>query len=611
MKVWLSIAAAIAALSTAQAVLVNPLPKPVNMTWSNDGPITLTSGFKIKTPNNAILSEAASRNVQLISKERYVPKAPEGLMPNWPPYPGADGPFTTKRSARSINSLDVKVANLTADLQHGVDESYTLSIAPGAASISAQTVWGALRGMETFNQIVIQNPSGGQDLIVENSVHISDAPIYPHRGLLLDTARNFCPVESILKQIDALAWSKMNVLHWHMSDTQSWPMQIKAYPQMTKDAYSASQIYTTNDVKTVINYARQRGVRVLPELDMPAHANSGWKQIDPKIVSCGDSWWDNDGWTQHTAVEPPPGQLDIAYNGTYTAITNVYNELAAAFPEQFWHGGWDEPVPYCYNYSSSVHEWFAANSSRTFTDLYNYFVENVHPILTSKKSRAIYWEDVILGTPSVDPSLLPSKTTIMQTWNNGPVNTKKLTSMGYDVIVSSADFYYLDCGFGGWVTNDNRYDQDANNGAIIGGLEVMSWGAPAGGFNYLGTGGSWCAPYKSWQRIYDYDVTYNLTSAEAAHVLGGEVAMWSEQADATVVDGKVWPRTAAFAESMWSGNLDSAGNKRYRDMTQRILEFRERLVGRGVSAAPLVPQYCLSRPHQCDLNRAEFVAGFD
>jgi hexosaminidase len=121
-------------------------------------------------------------------------------------------------------------------------------------------------------------------------------------------------------------------------------------------------------------------------------------------------------------------------------------------------------------------------------------------------------------------------------------------------------------------------------------------------YNYGGGGGSWCAPYKTWQRIYDYDFTLNLTSQQAAHVLGAEAPLWSEQVDDTVISSKMWPRAAALAELTWSGNKDPVtGIKRTTQMTQRILNFREYLVANGVMAAPLQPQYCLRNPHACDL----------
>jgi hexosaminidase len=120
-------------------------------------------------------------------------------------------------------------------------------------------------------------------------------------------------------------------------------------------------------------------------------------------------------------------------------------------------------------------------------------------------------------------------------------------------------------------------------------------------FNYGGNGVSWCAPYKTWQRIYDYDFTTNLTSAEASHIIGSTAVLWSKQVNDTVISGKMWPRAAALTELMWSRNRNADGTKRTTDMTQWILNFREYLVANGVMATPLVPKHFLQHPHACDL----------
>ncbi|EGW32125.1 uncharacterized protein SPAPADRAFT_61209 [Spathaspora passalidarum NRRL Y-27907] len=352
---------------------------------------------------------------------------------------------------------------------------------------------------------------------------------------------------------------------------------------MINDAYSPREIYTKQDILYVINYAYERGVRIVPEVDMPGHARAGWRQVNPDIVTCGDSWWSNDVWANHTAVEPPPGQLNILMPETYEVITDVYEELSSIFPDNFFHVGADELQEPCYYMSPLIMDnWFEKN--RTMNDLTQYYVDKALPIFfnVSADRKLIMWEDII--TTPEGAHTLPTENIILQSWNNDLVNIKNLTSQGYDVIVSSASHFYLDCGYGGWVTNDPRYvdipdNDDFNNGQ----------------------GGSWCAPYKTWQRIYDYDFTANLTAEEAQHVVGAEVALWSEQVDSTVLISKIWPRTAALAESTWSGNRDDEGHLRTNLLTSRILNFREYLVALGHAASPLVPKYCLQNPHACDL----------
>ncbi|THC87218.1 hypothetical protein EYZ11_013335 [Aspergillus tanneri] len=324
-------------------------------------------------------------------------------------------------------------------------------------------------------------------------------------------------------------------------------------------AYSAHEIYSHADLHKITAYARARGIRIIPEIDMPSHASAGWRQVDPEMVTCTDSWWSNDVWELHTAVEPNPGQLDIIYDGTYEVVRDVYNELSDIFPDHWFHVGGGEIQPNCFNFSSHVREWFAEDPKRTYHDLLQHWVDRAAPIFRSysDRRRLIMWE--------------------------------MSSSRGYDVIVSSADFMYLDCGHGGWVTNDPRYNVMNNPDA----------NTPNS--NYLGNGGSWCAPYKAWQRIYNYDFTLNLTDAQAKHIIGATAPLWTEQADDVTVSSLLWPRAAALAELVWSGNRDAKGRKRTTEMTQRIINFREYLVANGIMATVLVPKYCLQHPHACDL----------
>ncbi|GJJ77210.1 hexosaminidase [Entomortierella parvispora] len=607
MKISIAAAIGLVALTMTEAVKVNPLPAPVTIKWASSGPVKVDNNFRIVGPKNDILSKAYARTASLIKSERWTPQTWEQPIGTFPPYPILSKKSDVEDSSNhhgkaTLKTINVVVSDLKADLQLGVDESYTLDItAAGQGTIKSKTVWGALNAFQTLNQIIINDGHNG--LHIEQPVHIEDAPKYSHRGVLYDTGRNFYNLKSLYRQIDALSYAKMNVFHWHITDSQSWPVEIKKHPQMTKDAYSSREVYSQKDIAALIKYGRERGVRIIPEVDMPGHSSSGWKQVDPKAVTCADSWWDNDGWTYHSAVEPNPGQLDISYDGTYKLIKDVYSELSKVFTDNVFHVGFDELQTYCFNYSTSAMDWFKSRPGSTYPDFAQYYIDHALPIFQDKPSRRLMmWEDVILS-PDIPAKKVPTSV-IMQSWNNGVENIQKLAAAGYDIVVSSSDFVYLDCGYGGWVTNDPRYNvnappplpqaiQDAFNDNPSAYTPVTT--------NYQGFGASWCAPYKTWQRMYDYDFTAGLTAAEAKHILGGEAAIWSEQSDSAVIDNKVWPRTAAWAESLWSGNRNAQGYKRTTELSARIFEFRERLLERGINAAPLVPKYCLQHPHHCDL----------
>lgn len=249
------------------------------------------------------------------------------------------------------------------------------------------------------------------------------------------------------------------------------------------------------------------------------------------------------------------------------------------FPDQLYHGGADEVTPSCWETDPSIQNFLAKKG--TLSQVLEIFVNSTLPHILSLNRTVVYWEDVLLDdNVRVTPSSLPVENVILQTWNNGPNNTKRIVSSGYRAIVSSSDFYYLDCGHGSFLGNDSRYDQPP-------------------GFDQ-GKGGSWCAPFKTWQTIYNYDITYGLNKVEAGLVLGGEVALWSEQADSTVMDSRIWPRASAMAEALWSGNRDETGMKRFAEATDRLNEWRYRMVSRGIGAEPIQPLWCIKNPGMCN-----------
>ncbi|KAL1993295.1 hypothetical protein VTN49DRAFT_3244 [Thermomyces lanuginosus] len=588
------------------AVKVNPLPAPRSITWDENGnEVRVSNHVWLDAPKNKILQDAWDRTWRWIFLTRWEPAAVDGPFPDFDPFPGTENTSETtdannvrRNFGSAVDKVRVTVDDLNADLQAGVDESYTLEVRSGSKSIdiSAKTVWGALHAFTTLQQIVIKSPNEWNQLIIEKPVRIEDSPLYPWRGIMIDTGRNYIEPAKIIEQIRAMSLAKLNLLHWHLVDTQSWPIEIKKYGVMTKDAYSKREIYSQRDLAHIIEVARQYGVRVVPEVDMPGHAASGWQQVDPEIVSCANSWWSNDVWDYHTAVQPNPGQLDPLNDKTYEVVRTVYEELSRIFKDNVFHVGGDELQPNCYNFSKRVMEFLNEDKTRTNDDVVQYWVDHAFPMFRNKKDRKLLiWEDIAIGEPKAKK--LDKEGLIVQSWNNGRDNVRKLVKEGYDVVVSSSDFWYLDCGFGGYVTNDARYNVQDNPDED---------GTP--NFNWGGNGGSWCAPYKTWQRIYNYDFDEGLTEEERKHILGGISPLWSEQVDGTVITGKIWPRAAALAERLWSGNRDpETGKKRTTKLSARIFNFREYLLANGIPAAPVVPKYCIQHPHACDLYRDQDI----
>ncbi|CAH2353548.1 beta-hexosaminidase [[Candida] railenensis] len=571
-----SSAIALQSIVSVSAVVVNPLPAPRNITWGNSGSIEISPSLSLNLGNaSEIVSQAFERTWERVVDLKWYPAAIEQPLASYvtTPYRKRDV------SGVVVSRINIDIEDVDIPLQLGVDESYKLDVESGSGeiSIASATTWGALHALTTFQQLIIyQNGS----FILEEPVSIWDAPLYPHRGIMIDSGRNFLQKKKILEQIEAMSLCKLNSLHWHIDDSQSWPIEIIKYPEMTEDAYSAREVYTQQDIKDVVAYGKVRGVRIIPEIDMPGHSRAGWQKVNPEIVSCADIFW------TESAVEPAPGQLNPVNNDTYKIVQDVYDELSALFDDNIFHVGADELQETCYNFSTSVREWYAEDESRTISDLLQLWVDKTEPIFMNTPDRRLtMWEDVVMTTHARNVS----KNVILQSWDVAS-NVKNLTSQGYDVIVSSYLHFYLDCGFSGFVTNDPRYiDVPANDD-----------------FNE-NNAGSWCGPYKSWQRIYDYDFTQNLTETEKSHVLGAEVCLWSEQVDSAVITQKIWPRTAALAESTWSGNKNAEGYFRTNFVSQRIFNFREYLVAIGIDASPLVPKFCLQNPHACDLYQNQTI----
>lgn len=299
-------------------------------------------------------------------------------------------------------------------------------------------------------------------------------------------------------------------------------------------------------------------------------------------MSCANKFWWPAGtkWEDRLASEPGTGQLNPLHPKTFGVMINVLENVASIFPENFFHSGGDEILPACWKSDSLIQSFLSTGG--TLSEVLEKFINFVFPFIVALDKTAIYWEDVILDNEiKVDPSYLSPEYTIFQSWKNNTESTKKIVQAGYRVIVSSSDYYYLDCGHGGFLGNDSLYDQPPEIQKAAG-------------------GGSWCSPFKTWQTVYNYDITEGLTEEEKELVLGGEVALWSEQADGTVVDARLWPRTSAMAEALWSGNRDETGKKRYAEATDRLNEWRHRMVNRGIRAEPIQPLWCLQNPEMCN-----------
>ena len=243
--------------------------RPVNSLWPI--PVSMTVGAANVSVSPAFTFVAATASADLTAAFARV-------------RPLIFGHASTAPGA--LTQLIVTVANVNVPLQLGVNESYTLTIpADGsAATLTAPTVYGAYHGLQTFSQLVQWSFDSQAYLVMEAPLVVTDAPRFSWRGILVDTSRHFQPLSTLYLIIDSLSYSKMNIMHWHMVDTQSWPVESKKYPNLWMAAWSPSERYTLTDVAAVVEYGRARGVRIVPEFDTPGHAGSvclGYPQACP------------------------------------------------------------------------------------------------------------------------------------------------------------------------------------------------------------------------------------------------------------------------------------------------------------------------------------------
>ncbi|HSA54531.1 MAG TPA: family 20 glycosylhydrolase [Gemmatimonadaceae bacterium] len=375
------------------------------------------------------------------------------------------------------------------------NESYSLTVTPLNATLRARTVVGAMRGLETLLQLVESDAVG----FYLPAVRIQDAPRFRWRGLLLDVGRHFTPVETIKRTLDGMAAVKMNVFHWHLSEDQGFRVESKRYPKL-HTLGSDSLYYTQAQIREIVAYARDRGIRVVPEFDMPGHATA-WFVGYPHLASLPGPFEIWRRWGLGGA------SFDPTREAVYTFIDNFIAEMAPLFPDRYWHVGGDEVDPRHWNDNPRIRAYRRQNGMRTTADLQAYFNRRLTRILTKHEKRLVGWDEVLHAT-------LP-RASVVQSWR-GVQYLGQSTSRGHASILSAP--YYLDH----IRTAEEHYNAD---------------------------------PIPPWT---------DLTPEQQALVLGGEACMWGEHVTAETVDSRIWPRLAAIAERLWSPRETIHVNDMYR-----------------------------------------------
>ncbi|KAH8045296.1 N-acetyl-beta-D-galactosaminidase [Aureococcus anophagefferens] len=287
----------------------------------------------------------------------------------------------------SAGAVEVTVKDGAADLQLGVSEAYELDVpatfyssGSAVAKLTADTVVGAYRGLETLSQLIRFDFASSSYVVDGAPIKISDAPRFPHREILLDSARHYEPVRVIEAILDSLAYAKLNTLHWHVSDSQSFPFVAPSHPELAEAAaFSPGERYTAGDVAAVVAYARSLGIRVVVEVDTPGHAASFCKS-NPDVCPAPDC--------------PEPLLLS---NKTFELIGDIFADFAAVTTDEIFHLGGDEVRYDCWNKSDAMKAWMAAEKLATFDDAYAYAVQRVAAGVKAAHGRAAIQCALVLG----------------------------------------------------------------------------------------------------------------------------------------------------------------------------------------------------------------------
>jgi hexosaminidase len=364
------------------------------------------------------------------------------------------------------------------------DESYRLEISPISARVSAPTVTGALRGMETFSQLI----AADADSFFVPTLRIDDRPRFTWRGLMLDAARHWMPVPVIERNLDAMAAVKLNVFHWHLSDDQGFRVESRLFPKL-QQLGSDGNFYTQSDVRRVIAYARDRGIRVVPEFDMPGHTTS-WLVGYPELASAPGRYEIERKWGIFEPV------LDPTREEVYKFLDAFLGEMAGLFPDAYFHLGGDEVLDTQWKQSRTIQAFAAKKGFQTSAELHAYFNRRIQALLAKHGKKMIGWDEVLAPGLAAD--------VLIQSWR-GQKSLADAARQGHRGILSYG--YYLDH----MQPASFHYQIDPVSGE-----------------------------------------TAALSAQETALVLGGEACMWSEYVTEETLPSRIWPRLAAIAERFWS-----------------------------------------------------------
>lgn len=464
------------------------------------GRLPVTAGFQVAWVNfqSPRLGAAVARTLRAWERR-------SGLtLPRTP-----TGEYALAANA-AVATLVIDCAAASAPVPRlGEDESYQLDIASAQARLRAPTELGVLRGLATLTQL-LQSDANGWFL---PAAVIADQPRFPWRGLMIDVCRHWQPKEVIERNLDGMALVKLNVLHLHLTEDQGFRIESKRFPRL-QERGSDGHFFTQDEMRGIIAYAAARGIRVVPEFDMPGHATS-WVTAYPELASAPGPYAIERKWGVFNPV------LDPTNEAVYELLDGFLGEMAALFADDYLHIGGDENNGVQWNANPRIQAFIREHQLRDNAGLHAWFNGRVQAILARNGKKLVGWDEIL------HPDLPAGS--VVHSWR-GPDGIAAATRRGFPTILSNG--YYIDL----CESTARHYLNDP---------------LPPGN---------------------------TLTDDQRRLVLGGEATMWAEWVTPETIDSRIWPRTAAIAERLWS----PAERRDVPDMYRRLAVASRRLEEAGM-----------------------------
>jgi hexosaminidase len=510
------------------------------------------------------------------------------------------------------------------------DENYTIRVSEKKIVVKAPEETGIIYALETLLQLTRQK----NGVWIIPSLRVNDQPRYPWRGLMIDVSRHWVPKEVILRNLDAMAKVKMNVFHWHLSDNQGFRIESKLFPKL-HEMGSNGDYYTQDEIREVVEFAADRGIRVVPEFDIPGHTTS-WFPGYPELAS-GPGPYQID--TGMIGVQPV---MDPTREEVYEFLDQFLGEITGLFPDQYMHIGGDEVVPIQWNENPDIQLYMKENDLKDAHALQAHFNIRLQGIVADHGRIMMGWDEIL------HPDL-PKEGITVQTWRDH-ASLWESARQGYKAVLSAG--YYLDhkqpasyhyqvdptviqgavdieidtLNWKGWectlsvgdmlmdgalflfgegeasrgilnfmggsmgftqvtqegdrlsfevktTMGDLKFETETEGDSISGLARISVFNLTLNGHRSGGTDMPEGTPLPEFKKIEP------LTPEQESNLMGGEACMWSEMVDERTIDSRIWPRAAAIAEKLWSPKVltDDVA-----DMYRRMMVLDKKLEALGL-----------------------------